>query len=420
LEKYIVKGGNPLRGEVPISGAKNAAVAILPAVILSDEPCVIDNVPDIQDVRIIFKILENLGATVEKLEEGAYKIDCTTINSTSCSSEYTSKMRASYYFLGALLSKSLKADISMPGGCQLGERLIDQHIKGFRALGAEVEIIEDIISARATELIGKRIFLDVVSVGATMNIMLAATKASGTTIIENAAKEPHVVDLANFLITMGANIKGAGTDTIRITGVSHLRGTRYTVSPDQIEAGTYMVMAAITKGDITLKNITRKHLDPITAKLKEMNLGVEEDIDSVRIYYKGPFQAVNIKTMPYPGFPTDMQPIMAALLALAEGESRIIETIFSNRFQYVEHLANMGAQIEINDKNDRAVISGIPAYKPATLYATDLRAGAAMLCAALSADGISEIHNISYIDRGYENVVAKIEKLGGTIKRISD
>lgn len=420
MGKYIIEGGKPLKGNVSISGAKNAAVAIIPAIILSDEPCIIENVPEIRDIKIIFNILKNLGASINKLEENTYEIDCTKINSTSCSHEYTSQMRASYYFIGALLSKYGEAHIAMPGGCKLGERPIDQHIKGFEALGAEVEIVDGIVSAKAEELKGKNIFLDIVSVGATMNIMLAAVKAKGITVIENAAKEPHVVDLANFLNQMGAKIKGAGTDKITITGVSKLKGVRYPVCPDQIEAGTYMVMAAITKGDITLNNVTTKHLEPITAKLKEMNIGIEETADSIRVFYKEPFSAVNIKTMPYPGFPTDMQPIITTLLGLARGESRVIESIFTDRFLYVNELLKTGAKLEINAKNDRAVITGVASYKGADLCATDLRAGAAMMCAALAAEGTSEISNIHYIERGYENVVEKITALGGSIKRTED
>ncbi len=417
MEKYIINGGKPLKGEVTISGAKNASVAIIPAVILSDEPCIIENVPLIQDNEILFKILNDLGAKVDMLDKNTFRIDCTEVHSTSCSYEYTSKMRASYYFLGALLSKYKNAAIAMPGGCHLGIRPIDQHIKGFEALGAKVNTAQGIIYASADKLTGNNVFLDVVSVGATMNIMLAAVKAEGVTTIENAAKEPHIVDLANFLNSMGAKVKGAGTDVIRITGVSKLHGTRYTVIPDQIEAGTYMAMAAATKGDVLIKNVIPKHLEPITAKLEEMNIGVQEFGDSVRVYYNGEFKPANIKTMPYPGFPTDMQPILVSLLALAHGRSKVIENVWTERFKYVEELKKMGAKIDIN--GNMAMIEGIEAYLPAPLCATDLRAGAAMLIASLAAEGTSEIKDIYHIDRGYEKVIEKIENLGGSIRRVS-
>lgn len=417
MEKYIISGGKPLNGSVFISGAKNAAVAIVPAAILSDGPCIIENVPMIQDIEIQLKILTELGAKIEILDKNTIKLDCTTISTTTCSFELTSKMRASYYFMGSLLSKYKHADIALPGGCNLGDRPMDLHIKGFEALGAKVEVKGGRIEANATDLVGNNVFLDTVSVGATMNIMLAAVKAQGTTTIENAAKEPHVVDLANFLNSMGAKIKGAGTDIIKIKGVDKLNGTRYAIIPDQIEAGTFMVMAAATKGDVTICNVIPKHLEPISAKLEEMNVGVEEFGDSVRIYYKGPFVKSTVKTMPYPGFPTDMQPIITTLLALSNGISTVIETVWDSRYKYVSELKKMGAKINVN--GNMAIIEGVSSFSGAPVQATDLRAGAAMLIAGLAAEGNTEISEIYHIDRGYERVVDKIEGIGGTIRRVS-
>lgn len=417
MEKYIITGGKPLNGSVCISGAKNAAVAIVPAVILSDEPCIIENVPMIQDIEVQFKILTELGAKIELLDKNTVKIDCTSISTTTCSFELTSKMRASYYFMGALLSKYKHADIALPGGCNLGDRPMDLHIKGFEALGAKVETKGGRIEAAADELIGNNVFLDTVSVGATMNIILASVKAQGTTTIENAAKEPHIVDLANFLNSMGAKIKGAGTDIIKIKGVEKLSGTRYAIIPDQIEAGTYMVMAAATKGDVTIHNVIPKHLEPISAKLEEMNVGVEEGGDYVRIFYKERFNKSTVKTMPYPGFPTDMQPIITTLLALSDGTSTVIETVWDSRYKYVSELKKMGAKINVN--GNMAVIEGVEGFSGAPVLATDLRAGAAMLIAGLSAEGNTEISEIYHIDRGYERVVEKIEGIGGTIRRVS-
>lgn len=417
MEKYIITGGKPLNGSVTVSGAKNAAVAIVPAAILSDEPCIIENVPMIQDIEVQLKILTQLGAKVEILDKNTIKLDCTNLTTTTCSFELTSKMRASYYFIGALLSKYKHADIALPGGCNLGDRPMDLHIKGFEALGATIEVKGGRIGAAAEELVGNNVFLDTVSVGATMNIMLAAVKAHGTTTIENAAKEPHVVDLANFLNSMGAKIKGAGTDIVKIKGVDKLYGTRYAIIPDQIEAGTYMVMAAATKGDVTINNVIPKHLEPISAKLEEMNVGVEEFGDSVRIYYKGEFNKSTVKTMPYPGFPTDMQPIITTLLALSNGMSTVIETVWDSRYKYVSELKKMGAKINVN--GNMAVIEGVKGFSGAPVLATDLRAGAAMLIAGLAAEGTTEISEIYHIDRGYERVVEKIEGIGGTIRRVS-
>ena len=417
MDKYLIKGGKPLCGTVTVSGAKNASVAIIPAAILSDEPCIIENVPMIQDIEVQIKILTEIGAKIEILDKNTLKIDCSDINTTVCSYELTSKMRASYYFIGALLSKYKSADIALPGGCNLGDRPIDLHIKGFEALGAKVETKAGRVKATAEKLVGNNVFLDTVSVGATMNIMLAAVKAEGVTTIENAAKEPHIVDLANFLNSMGAKVKGAGTDIIRIQGVSKLSGTRYAVIPDQIEAGTYMVMAAATKGDVTISNVIPKHMEPISAKLEEMNVGVEEFGDSIRIYYKGEYNKSTVKTMPYPGFPTDMQPIITTLLALADGISTVIETVWDSRYKYVSELKKMGAKINVN--GNMAVIEGVKGLTAAPVSATDLRAGAAMLIAGLVAEGTTEINDIYHIDRGYERVVEKIEGIGGSIRRVS-
>lgn len=417
MDKYIITGGKPLSGSVTISGAKNAAVAIVPAAILSDEPCIIENVPMIQDIEVQLKILSQLGAEVELLDKNTIKLDCTKIHTTTCSFELTSKMRASYYFIGALLSKYKHADIALPGGCNLGDRPIDLHVKGFEALGATVDNKGGRIKASADELIGNNVFLDTVSVGATMNIMLAAVKAQGVTTIENAAKEPHIVDLANFLNSMGAKVKGAGTDIIKIKGVEKLSGTRYAIIPDQIEAGTYMVMAAATKGDVTINNVIPKHLEPISAKLEEMNVGIEEFGDSIRVYYKGEFNKSTVKTMPYPGFPTDMQPIITTILALSQGISTVVETVWDSRYKYVSELKKMGAKINVN--GNMAVIEGVTSFEGAPVLATDLRAGAAMLIAGLVAEGTTEISEIYHIDRGYERVVEKIEGIGGSIRRVS-
>ena len=417
MEKYVIHGGKVLNGSVTVSGAKNAAVAIIPAVVLCDEPCIIENVPMIRDIEILIKILSEMGAEIEFLDKNTVKLDCTKIHTTSCSYEYTSKMRASYYILGAMLSKYGQADIALPGGCNLGNRPMDLHIKGFEKLGATVEIKGGKIIARAEALKGNNVFLDTVSVGATINIMLAAVKAEGLTIIENAAKEPHIVDVANFLNSMGANVKGAGTDVIRIKGVDKLKATRYSVIPDQIEAGTYMIMAAATGGDVTINNVIPRHMEPITAKLREMNVGVETNGDAIRIYKKGPLNKANVKTMPYPGFPTDMQPLIVTLLSLANGVSTVIETVWDSRFKYTEELKKMGAKISIN--GNVAIVEGVEALYGSPVLATDLRAGAAMLVAGLVAEGQTEIMDIYHIDRGYEKVVEKIEALGGTIRRIS-
>ena len=415
MEKYVINGGKPLFGDIVISGAKNVAVAMIPACILADEPCIIENVPFIRDVELMIKILRELGAEIDFIEPTTLRIDSTKLHTTSCSAEYTSKMRASYYLLGALVSKYGSAEISLPGGCDLGPRPMDQHIKGFQALGADMKIRGGRVLASAEQLSVDSVFLDIVSVGATINIMLAAVKAKGITVIENAAKEPHIVDLANFLNSMGANIKGAGTDIIKIKGVDRLKGSRYQIIPDQIEAGTYMIMAAASKGDLMIKNVIPKHMEPITAKLEEMGVGIEELGDSIHVFYKGLLKKANVKTLPYPGFPTDMQPLITTLLALADGTSTVTESIWDNRFKYVEELKKMGANITVNSTT--AIVEGVNELSGAPVFATDLRAGAAMLVAGVAAKGTTEIMDIYHIDRGYENVIEKISGVGGTIKR---
>lgn len=411
----MINGGRPLFGEIVVSGAKNVVAAMIPACILSDEPCIIENVPFIRDAELMIKILKELGAEIEFIEPTTLRIDSTKLHTTSCSPEYTSKMRASYYLLGALVSKYGSAEISLPGGCDLGPRPMDQHIKGFQALGAEMKIKSGRVLAAADHLKGNSVFLDIVSVGATINIMLAAVKAKGITTIENAAKEPHIVDIANFLNSMGANIKGAGTDIIKINGVEYLSGTRYQIIPDQIEAGTYMIMAAASKGDVVIKNVIPKHMEPISAKLEEMGVGIEEMGDSIRVFYKGGLKKANVKTLPYPGFPTDMQPLITTLLALADGTSTVTESIWDNRFKYVEELKKMGANITVNGTT--AIVEGVTELSGAPVFATDLRAGAAMLVAGVAAKGTTEIMDIYHIDRGYENVVEKVSGVGGSIKR---
>ncbi len=417
MDKFIIKGGRRLTGEVTISGAKNAAVAILPAVILSDEPCVIENVPSISDVNICIQVLEELGATVTNIAKDTYRIDPTTIDKFCVPYEYTRKMRASYYFLGALLGMYNKARVSMPGGCPLGDRPIDQHLKAFCALGAENALSQGMIDLSAKKLKGNQIFFDVVTVGATMNAMLAAVKAEGLTIIENAAKEPHIVDLANFLNSMGANIMGAGTDVIKIRGVEHLHGTTYAVIPDQIEAGTFMVAIAATKGDAIVKNVIPKHLESITKKLEKIGVNIEQYDDSIRVWVDGPLVKANIKTAPHPGFPTDMQSQIATLLTLAEGTSIITENIWEQRFRYVDELRRMGADITVNGKV--ALIEGTGKLMGAPVKACDLRAGAALIIAGLAATGITEIEDIFHIERGYDCMEGKLRAMGADIEKIS-
>ncbi len=418
MEKFVINGGQPLRGEVTVSGAKNAALAIIPAAILSHDVCRIENVPtSISDVSFMIKTLKHIGAGVRLIDRSTIEIDSRFVNSYVISHDMTKYLRASYYFIGALLGRFHRARVAMPGGCYLGPRPIDQHIKGFEALGAKVTIEDNaIVEATANELIGNPIYLDVVSVGATVNIMLAAARAQGMTVIENAAKEPHIVDLANFLNSMGADIRGAGTDVIKIKGVENLHGCTYSIIPDQIEAGTFMVAAAATRGDVLIKNIIPKHLESISSKLIECGAEIEEFDEEIRVSMNRRPGKCNIKTMPHPGFPTDMQPQMAVLLALAEGTSIVSESIWSNRFRYTEQLLRMGASITVDGQ--LAVIHGVEALRGAPVRADDLRAGAAMIIAGLAASGKTEIEDILYIDRGYENVVEKFGNLGGDIRRV--
>jgi UDP-N-acetylglucosamine 1-carboxyvinyltransferase len=418
VEKYIIEGGKPLNGEVHISGAKNAAVAILPAVLLVDSTCVIENLPDISDVDLILKTMAKLGAKINKLDENTAEIDPSGVNSYIVTKDMSSGMRASSYFLGALLGRMNKAKVAPPGGCDFGVRPIDQHIKGFEAMGAVVTIENDMVVCRANELNGNYIYLDMVTVGATVNIMLAAVKAKGMTVIENAAREPHIVDLANFLNSMGANIMGAGTNVIKIRGVDKLSGTAYSIIPDQIEAGTYMVAAAATKGDVTITNVTPKHLESIIAKLLESGATVQQFDEAVRVKMDTRPKKCQVKTMPHPGFPTDMQPQITTMLSVAEGESVVTEGVWDNRFRYIEELKKMGAEISVEGK--RALVTGIEALNPATVNATDLRAGAAMVIAGLMTEGKTTVQNIEYIDRGYENLVEKLTKLGADIHRVSE
>jgi UDP-N-acetylglucosamine 1-carboxyvinyltransferase len=416
VEKFVISGGTALKGTVRISGAKNAAVAILPAVILADGPCIIENIPNISDVRNIFIVLEALGASVKSINKSTVEIDPRHINSHLVSKEMAEGMRASSYFLGALLGRVRKAKVALPGGCNFGVRPIDQHIKGFEALGANITLENGLIEATADELYGSSIYLDVVSVGATINIMLAAVKAKGLTVIENAAREPHIVDLANLLNSMGANIMGAGTNIIKIRGVESLKGTTYSIIPDQIEAGTYMAAAVATKGDVLIDNVTPKHLESIIAKLREMGAVITEYDESVRVTMNRRPKKCNVKTMPHPGFPTDMQPQITTVLSLADGVSIVTEGVWDNRFKYVDELTRMGADIQVDGK--MAVVTGVESLAGAPVKAVDLRAGAAMLIAGLATDGITEIEEIERIDRGYEDVVAKLTKLGADIKRI--
>ena len=414
MERYIIKGGTPLSGEVEISGAKNAALGILAAAVMADEKVTIDNLPDVSDVNVLVDAIAEVGATVNRTSRHSVEINGKTIKSTTADNEFIKKMRASYYLLGALLGKYRKAEVSLPGGCNIGSRPIDQHIKGFKALGADIKIEHGMIIAKADELVGNHIFFDVVTVGATINVMLAATLAKGNTVMENVAKEPHVVDIANMLNSMGANIKGAGTDVIRIKGVEKLHGSEYSVIPDQIEAGTFMLSAAITKGDVLVKNVIPKHLEAITAKLYEIGCSVEEYDDAVRVIGNPALTATNVRTLPYPGFPTDMQPQMAVALALANGTSTITENLFENRFKYVDELRKMGATIKV--EGNIAVIEGIDRYTGAEVSALDLRAGAALVMAGMAAEGYTMIDNIHFIKRGYEMFEKKLQKLGAHIE----
>lgn len=418
MEKLVINGGKSLRGSVEINGAKNAAVAILPAAIIASAgKCVIDNIPDIEDVHCLERILKSLGCTVNKLDNNTLEIDSTDVNNFNACTEDVRRMRASYYFIGSLLARFKQARVELPGGCPIGVRPIDQHIKGFEALGAEVVIEHGAVNVKADRLVGTNIFFDVVSVGATINVMIAATLAEGVTTLENVAKEPHVVDVANFLNTMGADIKGAGTDIIRIRGVKELRGCSYSVIPDQIEAGTFMISAAATRGDITIKNVIPKHLESITTKLIEMGVVVEEGDDSVRVTVDGELKGVNIKTTPYPGFPTDIQQPMSSLLSTVPGRSMINESIYENRHKHTDELKKMGANIKVEGRV--ALIDGVEKLTGAVVVATDLRAGAAMVVAGLMAEGETEITNIEHIDRGYPHIEEKFRSLGADIHRVS-
>jgi UDP-N-acetylglucosamine 1-carboxyvinyltransferase len=417
MEQYAIKGGNPLVGEVEIGGAKNAALAILAAAIMTDETVLIENVPDVRDTNVMMQAMESIGVVVNRVDRHTVKINASQVHDLVIEDDYIKKIRASYYLLGALLGKYSKAEVALPGGCNIGLRPIDQHIKGFRALGANVRIEHGLIITEADKLKGNHIYMDVVTVGATMNVMMAAVMAEGQTVIENAAKEPHVVDLANFLNSMGANIKGAGTDVIRIRGVVKLHGTEYGIIPDQIEAGTFMFAAAVTKGDVTVKNVIPKHLESISAKLLEIGCEIEESDDAVRVVAAKPLGHTHVKTLPYPGFPTDMQPQITVALGLSAGTSIVTESIFENRFKYVDELTCMGANIKV--ESNTAIIDGVPKYTGANITAPDLRAGAALVIAGLAADGITTVDDIKYIERGYEDFHLKLQSLGAQIDLVT-
>lgn len=417
MEQYAIKGGNPLVGEVEIGGAKNAALAILAAAIMTDEAVVIENLPDVRDTNVMMQAMESIGVVINRVDRHTVKINASQVHDLVIEDDYIKKIRASYYLLGALLGKYNKAEVALPGGCNIGLRPIDQHIKGFRALGASVRIEHGLIITEANKLKGSHIYMDVVTVGATMNVMMAAVMAEGTTVIENAAKEPHVVDLANFLNSMGANIKGAGTDVIRIKGVPKLHGTEYGIIPDQIEAGTFMFAAAVTKGDVTVKSVIPKHLESISAKLLEIGCEIEESGDAVRVVAAKPLGHTHVKTLPYPGFPTDMQPQITVALGLSAGTSIVTESIFENRFKYVDELTCMGANIKV--ESNTAIIDGVSKYTGANITAPDLRAGAALVIAALAADGISTVNDIKYIERGYEDFHIKLQGLGAQIDLVT-
>ena len=419
MEKLVITGPTPLKGEVEINGAKNAAVAILPATLLIDGICTIENLPNISDIKISCKILEELGAKITWNNNNSITVDTRNITTTKAPIDLTSKFRASYYVIGSMLGRMGEIEVGMPGGCKLGARPIDQHIKGFELLGANVTVEKGTIFAKAKKLVGAPIYMDIVSVGATINVMLSAVLAKGTTTIDNAAKEPHIVDVANFLNTMGADIRGAGTDVIKINGVEKLHGNAtYSVVPDQIEAGTFMLASVATKGDITLKNCITKHLESITAKILEVGGNVEDNGDSIRVWCNKRPNKANIKTLPYPGFPTDLQPQMGVVLSLADGTSTINESIWESRFQYTEELNKMGSKITAQGK--MAFFEGVEKLYGAPVYSTDLRAGAALVIAGTAAEGITEVYNLEHIDRGYENIEEKFRKLGAKIKRIKE
>lgn len=417
MEQYVIKGGNPLVGEVEIGGAKNAALAILAAAIMTDETVTIDNLPDVRDINALLQAMGDIGAKIDRIDAHTVKINGSFVKDVPVDYDSMKKIRASYYLLGSLLGKYKRAEVTLPGGCNIGSRPMDLHIKGFRALGANVEIRNGAVAAEAEKLVGSHIYLDKVSVGATINIMMAASMAEGKTIIENAAKEPHVVDIANFLNSMGANIRGAGTDVIRISGVEKLHKTEYSIIPDQIEAGTFMFAAAATKGDVTVKNVIPKHLEATTAKLLEIGCEVEEFDDAVRVVASKPLRHTQVTTLPYPGFPTDMQPQMSVVLGIAQGTSTVTESIFENRFKYVDELTRMGADIKV--ESNIAIINGVEGYTGARVSAPDLRAGAALVIAGLSAEGITVVDDIHYIQRGYEAFEEKLASLGAQIERVS-
>ena len=417
MEQFAIKGGNPLVGEVEIGGAKNAALAILAAAIMTDETVLIENMPDVRDTNVLIQAMESIGVIVKRLDRHTVKINASNVHDVVIEDDFIKKIRASYYLLGALLGKYKKAEVSLPGGCNIGLRPIDQHIKGFRALGADVRIEHGLIITDAEHLRGSHVYLDVVSVGATINVMMAAAMAEGKTTIENAAKEPHVVDLANFLNSMGADIKGAGTDVIRIKGVSKLHGSEYAIIPDQIEAGTFMFAAAVTKGDVTVKNVIPKHLESISAKLLEIGCDVKESDDAVRVVASKPLGHTHVKTLPYPGFPTDMQPQIAVTLGLSIGTSIVTESIFENRFKYVDELTRMGASIKV--EGNTAIIDGVKKYTGASITAPDLRAGAALVIAGLAAEGITIVDDIKFIQRGYEDFHLKLKALGAQIEMVN-
>ena len=417
MEQYIIKGGNPLVGEVEIGGAKNAALAILAAAIMTDETVLIDNLPDVNDVNVMIEAIGGIGAMVQRIDRHTVKINGGTIGDFNIEYDYIKKIRASYYLLGALLGKYKRAEVALPGGCNIGSRPIDQHLKGFRALGADVDIEHGKIVAEAERLKGTHLYFDVVTVGATINVMMAAALADGVTIMENVAKEPHVVDVANFLNSMGANIRGAGTDVIKIRGVKSLHKTEYSIIPDQIEAGTFMFAAAATKGDVTVLNVIPKHLDATISKLVDIGCEVEEFDDAVRVVAKGRLRCTQVKTLPYPGYPTDMQPQIGVVLALAKGTSTITESIFENRFKYVDELVRMGADIKV--EGNTAIINGVSKLAGAQVSAPDLRAGAALVIAGLAAEGITIVDDIVYSQRGYERFEEKLRNLGAEIEKVS-
>ena len=418
MEQYVIKGGNPLYGEVEIGGAKNAALAILAAAIMTDETVTIDNLPNVRDINVLLQAIEEIGAHVERVDIHKVKINGSFIRGVNVDNEFIRRIRASYYLIGALLGKYKHAEVALPGGCDIGSRPIDLHMKGFRSMGADIDIAHGLVIARAKELKGTHIYMDKVSVGATINIMMAAAMADGKTVIENAAKEPHVVDVANFLNSMGANIRGAGTDVIRIVGVEKLHATEYSVIPDQIEAGTFMFAVAATGGNVLVKDVIPKHLEATTAKLLEVGCQVEEFDDSVRVISDGHLKHTQVTTLPYPGFPTDMQPQMAVLLGIADGTSTVTESIFENRFKYVDELTRMGADIKV--ESNIAIISGVKRYTGARVNAPDLRAGAALVIAGLAAEGITVVDDIYYIQRGYEALEEKLTKIGAKIARVED